>query len=117
MTTSRVTDTNPPGLTASPKTPSTRSGTTNLLPAATTPQQEDRGDLAAPGGGVAQPTQDLLPEDEHQFQGDLQKDGGEQGQGEAFADHRRDVLDGEVQDHDVDEDVDHNARTPARPPQ
>ena len=61
---------------------------------------------------ISQSTTSLLPalEDEHQLQRDLEQGGRQQREGEGLADHRREVLNGEVQDDHIDEHVDHVGR-------
>ena len=70
------------------------------------PQEQRDPGLGPPAVGGLQPHDDPALEEDHHFQGDLEEHGRQQGQREAFADDRRDVLDREVEDDHVDEDVD-----------
>jgi len=77
-----------------------------LAPGRDHPQRHGGGDLGAPAFRRPQPCDDLVLEGDHHFQGDLEQDRGQQREGEAFADDRWDVLDGQVEDDHVDEQVD-----------
>ena len=65
--------------------------------------------------GCPEPAQHLGLDEEHQLERDLEQDRRQQREGEALADHRREVLDGQVEHDDVDEHVDHVGRPVAQP--
>jgi hypothetical protein len=64
-------------------------------------------DLLASDRCALESVEDHPLEGDHDLKGEFEQDRGEDRQGEALADHRGDVLDREVEHHDVDEDVDH----------
>jgi hypothetical protein len=65
-----------------------------------------------------EPDDDLALDEDHQLEGDLEEPCGQQREREALADDRRDVLvlDGEIEDDDVDEEVDDVCSAGADPP-
>src|SRR5690606_26213365 len=79
------------------------------------PQRPARQHLRTAGRRGVPPAQHGRLEEQHGLERDLEQDRGQQRVREALAHHRRQVLDREVEDHDVDEDVDDIGR-PGRQP-